>query len=488
MASSPLVLRLASRNLLLNLRRSLLVGALIALAVVIAVIGGSLFDSTVAGLKRSFIESFTGDLFVAPKNEGRMSLFGVDNPVVAPYARIPTMLDYRMVLSLVKRQPGFAESASQISGYALLQTGATSLPAVLFGVDGGDYFKTFPAIRLLAGRALTTGVPGVMLSESQVREIGGASGRPLAPGDPIKLTAFTSRGFTIREVPLAGIFAFPIRNRLLDRIAYVDSGTLRSLEGMVEGNTGAAKLRSSDTSFLSGNLADVFSGQATVADRGPGIGLADIEHSLADTRARNRAVAETKGAWNFILIRLRAGTDPAAFARRLEAELAEAKLPVTVGSWRSAAGTGAALASSLATAFDVGLLLLAVVIVFVLVNTFTIWVTQRTAEIGTIRALGGTRGFVFRLFVAESALLSLCAGAAGLAIGAGAVLLLQHRGLVIHNRIIELIFGGSTLRPVLTAKALLAGLLGALAIGGVAVIFPIRLALRVQPLRAMVSE
>ena len=489
MARPSLILRLAARNLELNARRSALVGSLILVAVVVAVIGGSLFDSTLAGLKRTFIDSFTADLFVSPNDSRPLSLFGVNTPVIGAFAKIPTMVDYEKVLRIVERQPGVASAVSQVSGYALLQTRGASLPVVLFGVNGGAYFKTFPDLRVVDGAPLETGVAGVMISKAQAAEIGGSQAKPLAPGDLIKLTAFTSRGFTIRQVPLAGIFEFPTTNAVLDKIAYVDSGTLRSLTGMVQGSGTPANLPSSDTSYLTGSLTDVFgSSTSTVNDGASGISLSSVVSSLADTAARNAAASPAKGAWNFILVRLQAGANPGVVQGALERQFEAAHLPVTVGDWKAAAGTGAALSGALAIAFDSGLVLLAVVIIFVLVNTMTIWITERTGEIGTIRALGGSRGLVFELLFTESMILSAASALAGLVVGSAIVAWMARHGFPIHNRILELVFGGSRLKPLLTAKTLATGFIGALAIGALGVIFPLRLALKVQPGRAMDTE
>ncbi|MFC2077338.1 ABC transporter permease [Candidatus Bipolaricaulota bacterium] len=50
-------------------------------------------------------------------------------------------------------------------------------------------------------------------------------------------------------------------------------------------------------------------------------------------------------------------------------------------------------------------------------NTMTMAVYERKKEIGILRALGSTKGNVFRLFVTESLLLSLVGGAVGLVLG-----------------------------------------------------------------------
>lgn len=479
---------MARRNIALNLRRSLLVGSLIAVAVVVTVAGGALFQSSQKGLKRTFVESFSGNLFISPPDKQTLSLFGVDTPVIGAYAHIPVLTDYGKVHRVVMKQAGVASATPQVTGYAVLESRGVKIPAVLFGVNGSGYFRVYRASRVVSGHHLVTGIPGIMISRKQAAELGGPNGHPLVPGDIVKLTAFTDHGFTIRQVPVSGIFEFPVRNAALARIAYVDAGTLRSLKGMVQGSGGSGALSRSDRRLLTGNLSNVFRSRGTVAKKSPGIGFSEVVHALSNTKGRAEAVRARKGTWNFLTIRLKAAANASTVCRELQQSLKAQGLEDTVAGWRAAAGAGAAISGFLSAAFDVGLLLLAVVIVFVLVNTLIIWVTQRTAEIGMIRALGGRRGFVFGLFFAESTLLALAAAIVGLLVGSALVVWLHRRGVPVGNHVLQLVFGGSVLRPELTVKNLLTGLAGALAIAWVGVIFPIRFALRVKPRQAMETE
>ena len=62
---------------------------------------------------------------------------------------------------------------------------------------------------------------------------------------------------------------------------------------------------------------------------------------------------------------------------------------------------------------------------FVIFNTFNIVVTQRTRELGLLRALGASRGQVFTSVVIESLVIGLLGSAVGLAAGIGLAVLLK---------------------------------------------------------------
>ena len=61
-----------------------------------------------------------------------------------------------------------------------------------------------------------------------------------------------------------------------------------------------------------------------------------------------------------------------------------------------------------------------------IMNVMLVAVSQRTAEIGLLKALGGSSAQITRLFLTEAALLSLCGGLVGLGIGQGGVWLIQR--------------------------------------------------------------
>lgn len=109
-----------------------------------------------------------------------------------------------------------------------------------------------------------------------------------------------------------------------------------------------------------------------------------------------------------------------------------------------------------------------------ILTIMTIAVSERTAEVGLLRAIGATRGQVLRLFLYESLLLAAAGGAAGLVLGIGLAMLLVLvvPALPVHP----------SMEYVLFAEAL------AVAIGLAAGIVPARNAARLQPLEALRAE
>jgi len=118
-------------------------------------------------------------------------------------------------------------------------------------------------------------------------------------------------------------------------------------------------------------------------------------------------------------------------------------------------------------------------------NTLVISVTERIPEIGTIRAIGAGKGFVRRMILWETLTLSVVAGLVGLLIGSVLLLVVNRVGIASSNMFFAILFGGSTLRPVLSMGSLVWSLLAAVAIGLVSSLYPASIALKIAPVKAM---
>jgi putative ABC transport system permease protein len=109
-------------------------------------------------------------------------------------------------------------------------------------------------------------------------------------------------------------------------------------------------------------------------------------------------------------------------------------------------------------------------------NTMMMSVSERTREIGMLRALGWRRSHVMRLIVAEGVLLSLVGGVVGLGLGvAGTELLIQ-------------LAPGWYLSATYSAATLLKGMVVALVVGILAALYPAWRAANLRPVEALRYE
>jgi len=121
-------------------------------------------------------------------------------------------------------------------------------------------------------------------------------------------------------------------------------------------------------------------------------------------------------------------------------------------------------------------------------NTFVISVIERTGEIGTMRAIGAEKSFIRKLFAVEAAVLSLVFSSLGALLALGAVQILRAMKIVAGNPFFEVLFGGKYLSPFVTLPNFLTGIVAMLAVGYLAHLYPVSVALKIQPVRAMQNE
>jgi len=108
-------------------------------------------------------------------------------------------------------------------------------------------------------------------------------------------------------------------------------------------------------------------------------------------------------------------TDPAK--ARIAGALAEAGLPYEPRSWDELSPFYKQLSSYFDALFGFLTLAVSVLVFFIILQVLTLAFLERTREIGTLRALGTTRGEVFRLFFTESTWLAVVGSAVGIGVG-----------------------------------------------------------------------
>jgi putative ABC transport system permease protein len=232
-------------------------------------------------------------------------------------------------------------------------------------------------------------------------------------------------GTAIRAVTVRGIFDFKRRNAALGVISYIDAASLRALEG---------------------DPADAWH---------------SIIVTLEDPRETPRFIAQTN-QW------LSAGGIKAAAA-----------------GWQTAAGPFAVIPSLVRILLVSAILIVSVVAVIIIMNTLVASVIARTGEIGTMRALGARKGFIWLMFLIETLTISIVFGLIGTLIGAAVIAALNAVGIPATGTILQLLVGGPVLRPVVSVSTLGISVLVFFMIGVIAHLYPVAVALRIPPIRAI---
>ena len=155
-------------------------------------------------------------------------------------------------------------------------------------------------------------------------------------------------------------------------------------------------------------------------------------------------------------------------------------------SWKKASGQVASTADVLQIIIYVFVILLFFVAIIIIMNTLSMNALERTEEFGMMRAVGAQKGFVTKMFLAETFSLSFVFGGAGILVGVIAIWIVRalHIGSG-GNQIFELLFGGEVFRPSLGFAGIVVGILGLAAVTVLALLYPVRVARTITPLDAI---
>ncbi|MGA2378458.1 MAG: FtsX-like permease family protein [Spirochaetia bacterium] len=496
-----LLFRIALRNLSRRGRKTLVVAVLIAVGVATFFVGNAVLESSIGGIQSTFAGNFTADLSVSARSDQSFSLFGPDIPIIGEYESEPVIVNAADVGARVSKMPGVAAVSYVLSSPLLLEAGGSRGPGLGLGAIGDEYFALFRAPRFVLGAPPRPGSSGwAVITEEWANEISSALGHPVAPGEKLQLSLFRNQTFTIREATLVGVIRYQPGNIALRHVVITDGRILRALIGYSQtdapsgGSAGGQAVvgaggGDTDIDSLFSAVPGKPAGTGRAKESSSPISTDELKNLLNEAHREGASAVEAPlghdGAWHFILLRTQPGANKSRIANDLRRTLAGADLAVQVRDWRGTAGGVASYVFLMQIVLYVGIFMLGGIVLILTMNSIVMSVFERTAEIGTMRAIGAPRRFVQGLFILETCALTVVSGIAGVLLGFAIVAFLNHVPLELKNQMLILLFGENSLHPVVTVRNVVVSAGSSLVLGLIAWAYPVRLALRIQPVRAI---
>ncbi|MBU0935664.1 MAG: FtsX-like permease family protein [Spirochaetes bacterium] len=490
-----MLIKIAAQNLVQHRTKSLIIGVIIAVGVAIFVVGNSLISTASLGIERAFIDNFTGHIMISGKTDADISLFGVQSP--GGMEETPLIQDYAKVLEWVNNYTWTSAATSQITGFAVIKAENQVEPdkqyfSLLFGVDYPSYEQTFHNMLMVEGSGLEPGQNGILLEKNNLADINERLKTELGVGDEILLTGIGAGSFSIRRAVIRGVFVYKNYSETSSFISYVDPQTVRSLKGLTL-NTGTVVVQPEVQQLLdTTDLDSLFASDSIFASDD----IFAADSATADTAlfATEQAVlaAETpqidEGAWEYILVRLKSPLASGTFIRAANRWFESQGIAAQASGWKVAAGPFSTTADVVRIVLTVAILMVVIVAIIIIMNTLVISVIERTSEVGTMRALGAERGFIRRMFTLEILVIAFVFGLIGLALGILILFIVRLIGFEAVNPFLEVIFAGKVLKPVISPLNLLGTQVAIIIFAILANMYPLSLALKIQPIKAMQSD
>ncbi len=501
--------RISRRNLKEHKAKTYIIGILIALGVVVLIVGNAFMDTARMGIKKAFIDNYTGHIMVSGIADGKVSLFGVQSP--GRMEETPTIPNFSKVLEHIKTLETVKAYSPQLTGFGII-----GLPDIdgraftlMFGIEPESYHTLFDNVKIIEGRYLRPGEEGLMMSTVQIermKEEIEALDIEFHAGDPIRISSFGNAGFKIREVPITGIFDFKLTSEGVgaDMITYIDAQTLRALQGLSVVTQDISDLDEEETFLLDSEEMDEFFSEETFSiDESEEVDLSEDallsfleegeleEGEKTPEKAENEIETETAnstGPWQYILLKLENPKDMNLTVAGLNLWFAREGIAAQAGTWEDAAGPFATTADVIRSVFNVAIIIIGIVAIIIMMNTLVISVIERTPEIGTMRALGAKKNFVWRMFLYETLTITGVFGVIGIILALLIILVLNIIGIPANNTFLKILFAGDELHPKVSVMSIVTSMIIVSIIGFIAHLYPVSVALKIQPIKAIQAK
>jgi putative ABC transport system permease protein len=462
-----LTLKLALRTLARRKGRMALIGALVAFGTFLIVFGTVFASSAQEASRESIIDNFTGDFIVySAKSRDLPSPFAFNTP-------LPRIKDAEAVEAALGAMPEVAAYAPYAQNYGLIQAESggkkVDLPFIFYAVEPAKYMSVFGA----AGSSIAplASSPGIMISSFQNEQYKKNFGFSVTAGQAVTLLGITEGGVNTVRSKLVGIFEPIHYTSVFNYINFMDAATFSSLYGY----SGVQA------------LPEAFDAGLAAADKASAGGDASAIFALAaDPALQGLDLSKLKGealsGATMIAVRLK---DHGTIDKALTRLSSIPGLGVKAARWDAASGFYAQIAAGLQAFIYLATGLVFLVVALIFMNTLIINVTERTAEIGTMRAIGGDKSFIRGIFVTEALVLNVSAALVGMAAALAAIAALAKGGLRLPELVSQFLIGGGALRlragvlPFAIAMALV------VLVSVLATIYPVRVAASITPLKAM---
>ena len=505
------IIKLAFRNLKEHKSKTLIISMFILFGVAIVVMGNSFLESVNRGLEKDFRANITGDIAICviPEKGTTIDVFGVNstNISTAEVPQIPALADLECIEQIVAETDGIKKKSKLISAQVILSkdaeidfsvhqdddkdVGLMDLPiSMLFAGETGTYWELFPDLKMIEGRYPAPDSNEIIIDTRVVDNFEKTWGNTLEVGDDVLMA---SMGGVIREGKVVGIFKPANEYSAMFQSVYCEPGLARSFAELTYASSFSQELPDGiDLSLSSMSEEDLFGDDdlfGDIEDDDSILGsTADFDSILGDTTLRDQLNQTDDGSWQFILAKLENPRADKKVVAALNKRFKEEGLNALAMDWKKAAYSYSGTVEGIGFIFNLLIIILAVVVFIIIMNTMVVSVIERTSEIGTMRAIGAEKKFVKKLFYSEAVILTALSSLAGIIFAFICMAIFNSFNIAITNSIAKMILGGGLLHfsptPTIIFVTIAVALLGSV----ISNRYPVKSALKITPIKALSKE
>lgn len=500
-----LIFKIAWRNILRHKTKSLVIGIILFLGALIMTLGNGVIAGMDVGLRDNIVNGFLGDvIIVSDKQKSDNLLFEMYGRPVEP---IHNFKDIKKVLENDPDIEMFLPAGKNMAMVLNEDEDGTPDFKYLLGVDFSEYQKMFPGnIEVVEGKLLEPHERAILMPTWSRKEYYDAANYWVIPeNEAINYKNLTKEAEKDKDtlvtkdemvfmgynddntasdirVPIRGIIRFKALNTFWGHFIITDIESYRECMGYFNASEKLEVIPEDKKKiFESDDLDDLFSSDAMMVQD---TGKFDATPMIVQKKEQQPVDTEA-GTYNMIMLRFKKGVVQAEAMKRLDDLLKDNALNARVVSWQKASGVLGSMAMLIKGVLFGFTMFLFFVAIIIIVNTLSMAALERTSEIGMMRAVGAQKSFIRNMFVGETAILSTVFGGLGIIIGIIAVWIIPGMNITTQNDFLQLMYGGDTLKPMLSVLDILITIVQLTLVTVIAVIYPVRVAQSITPLDAI---
>ena len=505
------IFKLALRNLKEHKAKTVIIACFLVFGIAIVIMGNSFLESINRGLEKDFRANYTGDIAIGPNpNKGEINdIFGVNTTnFTGELPQLPAIQDLDKVMEIVKNTEQIKSNTKLISAQVLVayglemdlsslldrdDLGFDDIPiSMLFAGENETYWKTFQGIHFVEGTYPAPDTNEIMIDTRVKSAFESLYQRELHLGDTVLVAGANTDGI-IREAKVCGVFKPTNENSAMFQIIYCNPSFARSFANLTYAASFKDELPDSidlslaqmDEDDLFGDFGDDLFDFEDDSDDFLSTATIDYDSILGDTTLRDELNKTDDGSWQYILAKVKNARQTKDTIKELNQQFEEAGLNVHAMDWKDAAYSYSGTVEGIGIIFNILIIILAVVVFIIIMNTMIVSVIERTSEIGTMRAIGAEKKFVRRLFFTETVFLTTVSSIIGIILAFILMSVFNSLNITITNSIAKMILGGGLLQFSPTFKIIFTTILVALAGSIISNLYPVSSALRITPLKAL---
>ena len=507
------IIKLALRNLKEHKSKTLIISMFILFGVAIVVMGNSFLESVNRGLEKDFRANVTGDLTITviPEKGTTIDVFGVNSTNIADMTgetpKVGAIADLDRIEEILAETDGIKKQSKMISAQVILSkdaemdfsvlnddekdVGVMDLPiSMLFAGEDGSFWELFPDLKMIEGRYPEPGTNEIIVDTRVMEGFKKAWDQELYVGDDVLMASMDG---ILREAKVVGLFKPANEYTAMFQSVYCEPALARAFADLTYANSFSQELPDTVDLSISAMSEDDFFGEdnffGKIDDDNQILGSSDdFDSILGDTTLRDQLNQTDDGSWQYIVAKLDNPHADKKIVAALNKRFKEEGLNAQAMDWKKAALSYSGTVEGIGFIFNLLIIILAVVVFIIIMNTMVVSVIERTSEIGTMRAIGAEKKFVKKLFYSEAVILTSLSAVAGIIFAFICMLIFNSFNIALTNSIAKMILGGGLLHFSPTPAIILTTILVALAGSVLSNMYPVKSALRITPIKALSKE